>query len=192
MYLSRFPSDSCSDLLTPFRWWNVCIRNSRVSRKAYLFVIAVISGDSLILRGRPGPQGQPPKERCGLLLMNSLRICDSQLFLECSIWPICQLLASEHQPGRMRWVHASAPVSYWVAVWYRVTALGFWVSWIPQTTCGWQGNIVHLNSLFTGQWWRTPRSWKCRNRGCRHHLRASKEWLGEIERDQTRAFRRGQ
>ena len=25
--------------------------------------IAVISGDSLVLRGRPGPQGQPPKER---------------------------------------------------------------------------------------------------------------------------------
>jgi hypothetical protein len=25
--------------------------------------LAVISGDSLVLRGRPGPQGQPPKER---------------------------------------------------------------------------------------------------------------------------------
>lgn len=26
-------------------------------------LLAVISGDSLVLRGRPGPQGQPPKER---------------------------------------------------------------------------------------------------------------------------------
>ncbi|KAJ3724605.1 hypothetical protein C8R42DRAFT_695244 [Lentinula raphanica] len=26
--------------------------------------VCVISGDSLVLRGRPGPQGQPPKERC--------------------------------------------------------------------------------------------------------------------------------
>jgi hypothetical protein len=25
--------------------------------------LAVISGDTLVLRGRPGPQGQPPKER---------------------------------------------------------------------------------------------------------------------------------
>lgn len=24
---------------------------------------AVLSGDTLVLRGRPGPQGQPPKER---------------------------------------------------------------------------------------------------------------------------------
>ena len=26
--------------------------------------LAAISGDSLVLRGSPGPQGQPPKERC--------------------------------------------------------------------------------------------------------------------------------
>ena len=38
--------------------------------------LAVISGDSLVLRGSPGPQGQPPKERCVssslLLLLASL------------------------------------------------------------------------------------------------------------------------
>ena len=35
------------------------------SPRAYLknLSIGVISGDSLVLRGRPGPQGQLPKER---------------------------------------------------------------------------------------------------------------------------------
>lgn len=68
----------------------------------HISIIAVISGDSLILRGRPGPQGQPPKERCGLLFLNSLGRCDRGIFLECSIWPIYQLLASERQLGRVR------------------------------------------------------------------------------------------
>ncbi|KAF9451944.1 hypothetical protein P691DRAFT_756827 [Macrolepiota fuliginosa MF-IS2] len=33
------------------------------SKSSFPIVKSVISGDSLILRGRPGPQGQPPKER---------------------------------------------------------------------------------------------------------------------------------
>ncbi len=32
-------------------------------RLSDLKISATISGDSLVLRGRPGPQGQPPKER---------------------------------------------------------------------------------------------------------------------------------
>ncbi|KAF8161178.1 hypothetical protein B0H34DRAFT_781782 [Crassisporium funariophilum] len=38
-----------------------------------LKAVTVISGDSLVLRGRPGPQGQPPKERCvGLAIITSI------------------------------------------------------------------------------------------------------------------------
>jgi len=36
-----------------------CTSNTHTNR----CFVGVISGDSLVLRGRPGPQGQPPKER---------------------------------------------------------------------------------------------------------------------------------
>jgi hypothetical protein len=34
-----------------------------ILNRSFFVLLGVISGDSLVLRGRPGPQGQPPKER---------------------------------------------------------------------------------------------------------------------------------
>lgn len=42
----------------------VILVSSFLSNRLRLKIPAVLSGDTLILRNRAGPQGQPPKERC--------------------------------------------------------------------------------------------------------------------------------
>ena len=52
-------------------------------------LLAVISGDSLVLRGRPGPQGQPPKERYVSILWNFRK---SSIFNSCMLHYLSRIL----------------------------------------------------------------------------------------------------
>lgn len=75
--------------------------------KSNSFYEAVISGDSLILRGRANPQGQPPKERCVRCLPVNVMSSFTNLkqILVCFILPTWQPLVLVHQRERTRCVH---------------------------------------------------------------------------------------
>jgi hypothetical protein len=59
----KAPLEKANELLADRQMW---VSGSIYLLRSLLTLIcaAVISGDTLVLRGRPGPQGQAPKERC--------------------------------------------------------------------------------------------------------------------------------
>jgi hypothetical protein len=65
--------------------------------------LAVISGDTLVLRGRPGPQGQSPKERCATPNQSNEKPTHADTyFTEYYILPMSWLREWETRLGKTR------------------------------------------------------------------------------------------